>query len=96
MSDQLARSVWICVMRKRTLWGWFGALFWTLALTGCVATGQDVVNKYNQAPLTVRIPLGVSPEEVEEFIVRALERREWHVVSRSPEEVVGTLDHRSY
>ena len=59
-------------------------------------TGQDVVTKYNQAPLTVRIPLGVSPEEVEEAIVRSLVGREWKVVSRSTEEVVGTLNHRSY
>ena len=96
MSNQFTRSAWICVMQKSTLWSWCVALFWTLALTGCVATGEDVVAKYNQAPLSVRIPLGVSPEEVEESIVRSLEGREWHVVSRSPEEVVGTLDHRSY
>jgi hypothetical protein len=76
---------------------WFVGILWIAELTGCSAkTGQDEATKYNQTPLTVSIPSQLSPQQIEEAMVRTLVGREWHVERHSPQEVVGTLNHRSY
>jgi len=85
------------IMSKMTVLIWLIGLLWTVEFTGCsAATGQDVVAKYNQTPLTVNIPSNLSPEQIEEAMVHTLIGREWQVEQRSPQEVVGTLNHRSY
>jgi len=82
---------------KITLLIWFVGLLWTIEFIGCSSTtGQDAVMKYNQTPLTVSIPSNLSPEQVQAAMVRTLVGREWQVEQQSTQEVVGTLNHRSY
>jgi hypothetical protein len=82
---------------KMSLSVWFVGVLWAVALAGCFAkTGQEAVTTYNQTPLTVNIPANLSAKQIEEAMVRAFVGREWHVERQSPEEVVGTLNHRSY
>jgi len=85
------------IMPKVTLLRWLVGFLWMVELTGCFATtGQDVVVKYNQTPLTVSIPSNLSSEQVKAAMVRTLIGREWQVEQQSSQEVVGTLSHRSY
>jgi hypothetical protein len=82
---------------KMSLLVWIVGILWAVALTGCFATTrQEAVGKYNETPLTVSIPSHLTPKQIEEAMVRAFVGREWHVESQSPQEVVGTLKHRSY
>jgi hypothetical protein len=82
---------------KMPLLMWLVGLLWMAEFTGCSAkTGRDVIDKYNQAPLTVSIPSQLSSQQIEEAMVRTLVGREWHVERQSPQEVVGTLNRRSY
>ena len=71
-----------------------------LGVTGCSSTGSqtgvDAVENYNSNPLTVAIPEGVSPEDVEKAMKQTLIGRKWSVVSSSTTEVVGHLDHRAF
>lgn len=82
---------------KMTLLTWLIGILWTMQLTGCfTTTGKDVVAEYNQTPLTVSIPSNLSPEQVKEAMVRTFIGREWQVEQQSLQEVVATLNHRSY
>lgn len=84
-------------MSKAPLWIWLVGLLSMVEFSGCSAkTGQDEVTKYNQAPLTVSIPSQLSPQQIEDAMVRTLVGRKWQVERQSPQEVVGTLNHRSY
>jgi hypothetical protein len=72
-------------------------LSWPLVLGGCVSTiGADAVASYNRAPLTVAVSKDLSPQQVENIMATTLVMRKWTVVQKSPQEVVGTLDHRGY
>ncbi len=51
---------------------------------------------YNQHPLTVAIPTGVTPEAVGEAMIQSFEARKWTVVEASPQRTVGTLKHKGY
>jgi hypothetical protein len=75
----------------------FAVLVWVLGLAGCrTVVGTGAVEKYNQNPLTVTIPGNFSPERVEEVMRQTLRARGWSVVQQSPQEVVGTLNHRNF
>src|SRR5262245_63409792 len=63
-------------------------------VNGQSVMGAEAVQKYNANPLTVAIPPKLGPQEVEEGMVLALRGRKWTVVQQSPQEVVGTLNHR--
>jgi hypothetical protein len=63
-------------------------------VNGQTVMGAEAVQKYNANPLTVAIPPTLGPQEVEEGMVLALRGRKWTVVQQSPQEVVGTLNHR--
>ena len=58
--------------------------------------GVEAVRKYNANPLTVAIPSTLASQEVQEVMTRSLNSRRWTVVQQSPQEVVGTLDHRGF
>jgi hypothetical protein len=62
--------------------------------SGQTIMGAEAARKYNEKPLTVAIPPNVTPQDVEEVMARALTGRKWTVVQQSPQEVVGTLNHR--
>ena len=64
--------------------------------SGQTIMGAEAARKYNEKPLTVAIPPSITPQEVEEVMTRALNGRKWTVVQQSPEEVIGTLDHRGF
>ncbi|QYY36234.1 hypothetical protein [Ruficoccus sp. ZRK36] len=68
------------------------------AFTGCNTTisGSDDVAEYNADPLTVSVAPDVSPQVLQEAMVDTFQERQWTVVSSSPNEVVGTLDHRGF
>jgi hypothetical protein len=70
-------------------------LFAAVPVNGQTAFGAEAVQKYNANPLTVAIPPTLGPQEVEEGMVLALRGRKWTVVQQSPQEVVGTLNHRN-
>lgn len=73
------------------------ALLWTPGpASGQAQRGADAVQKYNAAPLVVAIPSGLKPQDLEEVMVLAFIGRKWTVVERSPQAVVGTLDHRGF
>jgi hypothetical protein len=69
-----------------------------LFLSGCGTSkvGTDAVAAYDANPLTVVIPEGVSPQDLETAMVEALRGREWSIESRNPEAVKGRLNHRNY
>lgn len=69
-----------------------------LVFAGCGGTrvGARAVEKYNQNPLTVNVPPNLSPQAVEDIMVLTLRRRQWTVAQQSPQEVVGTLNHRYF
>jgi hypothetical protein len=64
--------------------------------SGQTIMGAEAARKYNEKPLTVAIPPNVTPQDVEEVMARALTGRKWTVVQQSPQEVIGTLDHRGF
>ena len=73
------------------------ALLWAPVLaTGQTVMGVEAVRKYNANPLTVAIPSTLASQEVQEVMTRSLNSRRWTVVQQSPQEVVGTLDHRGF
>lgn len=91
MSEQTKKN------SRMSLSVWLVGILWVVELTGCFAkTGQEVVTKYNDTPLTVSIPSHLSSKQIEEAMIRTFVGREWQVERHSPEEVVGTLNHRSY
>ena len=70
---------------------------WLAAIAGCsTATGQHVVAEYNRSPLAVPIPSKLSADQVQRLMAQTLVGRKWQVIQQSPEEVIGTLNHRSY
>lgn len=72
-------------------------LLWTAGPIGCsTVVGSGASERYNRNPLTVSIPSGLSAEQVQKVAERALRKRGWQVASSSPQEIVGTLDHRSF
>jgi hypothetical protein len=72
-------------------------LLWTPVLaTGQTVMGAEAVRKYNANPLTVAIPPTLAPQEVKEVMTLTLNSRKWTVAQQSPQEVVGTLDHRGF
>ena len=84
-------------MSKMPVLVWLVGIVWVVELTGCFATtGKEAVMKYNETPLTVSIPSQLTPQQIEEAMIRTLIGREWQVERHSPEEVVGTLNHSSY
>jgi hypothetical protein len=56
----------------------------------------QTAKSYDQHPLTVAIPTGLSPEAVGQAMIQAFEARKWTVVEASPQRTVGTLKHREY
>ncbi len=72
-------------------------LLWAIGPIGCsTVVGAGASERYNQNPLTVSIPSRLSAEQVQKAAEQALRKRDWKVVSSSPQEIVGTLDHRSF
>ncbi len=72
-------------------------LLWTTGSIGCsTVVGGGASERYNQNPLTVSIPPNVSAEQVQKAAEQVLRKRDWQVTSSSPQEIVGTLDHRSF
>jgi hypothetical protein len=69
-------------------------LFAAVPANGQTTFGTEAVQKYNANPLTVAIPPTLGRQEVEEGMVLALRGRKWTVAQQSPQEVVGTLNHR--
>jgi hypothetical protein len=56
----------------------------------------QTAKSYDQHPLTVAIPSGVTPEAVGEAMIQTFEARKWTIVEASPRRTVGTLKHRGY
>jgi hypothetical protein len=56
----------------------------------------QTAKSYDQHPLTVAIPAGVTPEAVREAMIQTFEARKWTVVEASPQRTVGILKHRGY
>ena len=72
-------------------------LFLVVALSGCAGkTGSGALAKYNDNPLMVVIPPGLSPDVVEQVLAKVLVDRKWNVQSHSKDAVVATLKHRKY
>ena len=66
-------------------------------LVGCSGrVGPGAVEKYNENPLTVAIPDGLSDEQVESVMKRTLAARGWQVTQASPQQTDGVLTHRSF
>jgi hypothetical protein len=73
------------------------ALLWTPGpASGQTQVGAEAVQKYNANPLVVAIPSSLKPQDLEEVMALAFIGRKWTVVERSPQAVVGTLDHRGF
>ena len=67
------------------------------SLTGCsTVVGSQAVEKYNQDPLTVPIPAGLSGEQIESAMKQTLVARGWTLGATSPQQTDGTLNHRSF
>jgi hypothetical protein len=74
-----------------------GVLLWAPGpAVGQTIVGGEEARKYNESPLTVPVPPGLSAEDVEQVIVSTLERRNWTVTEHSPQQVVATLVHRGF
>ena len=85
-----------CVRTMAAL-GLVGASLWAPArAVGQTILGAEEVQKYNRNPLTVPVPPGLPPQAVEEVLASTLQGRNWTVVERSPQQVVGTLMHRDF
>ncbi|WOO42316.1 hypothetical protein [Rubellicoccus peritrichatus] len=66
-------------------------------LSGCkTMQGADSVTEYNNSPLTVPVPSGLSEQQVGDAMASVLRGREWNVIESSPNRAVGTLDHRGF
>ena len=66
-------------------------------LVGCnTRVGSYEAEKYNQNPLTVIIPTGLSEERVESVMKHTLTARGWRVDRSSPQQTDGVLNHRSF
>jgi hypothetical protein len=66
-------------------------------LVGCgTRVGSYETEKYNQNPLTVVIPSGLSEERVESVMKHTLSVRGWRVDRSSPQRTDGILNHRSF
>ncbi len=66
-------------------------------LVGCsTRVGSTAAEKYNQNPLTVAIPAGLSGEQIESVMKETLTGRGWQVEKASPQQADGTLNHRSF
>lgn len=73
------------------------ALLWTPGpVSGQTQRGPEAVQKYNAAPLVAAIPSNLKPQDLEEVMALAFIGRGWSVVERSPQTVVGTLNHRGF
>lgn len=81
-------------MKNAMIVSFLGALFLFLA-SGCMS-GKDAAVDYNADPLTVPVPGNLSADQVQSTLARALLGRGWNVVSVSPNEVVGELNHRGF
>jgi hypothetical protein len=67
------------------------------ALVGCnTRVGPNAAAKYDQNPLTVTIPSGLSEEQVEAVMKQTLTARGWQARQISPQQVDGILNHRSF
>ena len=67
------------------------------SLTGCsTVVGSSAVERYNQNPLTVPIPAGLSGEQIESAMKQTLVSRGWTLGATSPQQTDGTLKHRSF
>lgn len=83
-------------MKNAIIATFLGALCLFMA-AGCnTLRGKDAVTKYNSDPLTVPVPGNLSSDQVQSTMARALVGRGWTVVSSTPDEVVGELDHRGF
>lgn len=67
-----------------------------LGACGGAQKGGLSSEQYNAAPLTVPIPQGLDNTAVIEAAEKALLGRKWRIVSKSGDEVVGNLMHRSW
>ena len=73
------------------------ALLLLANFVGCsTRVGSGASAKYNANPLTVAIPDGLSEEQVESVMKRALRSRGWQVTQASPQQTDGVLKHRSF
>jgi hypothetical protein len=72
-------------------------LLWLTSLTGCsTVVGSKAVERYNQDPLTVPIPPGLSEEQIEFAMKQTLVTRGWQLGATSPQQTDGILNHRSF
>jgi hypothetical protein len=58
--------------------------------------GSNAVARYNQNPLTVPIPAGLSEAQIESAMKETLVTRGWELGATSPQQTDGTLHHRSF
>ncbi len=56
----------------------------------------QTAKSYDEHPLTVAIPTGVTPQAVGEATSEAFVARKWTIVEASPQRTVGTLKHKGY
>lgn len=71
--------------------------FLALFIYGCSTNvGSRAVAKYNENPLTVVVPAGLSANIVETAMATTLMGRRWAIQSRSHGTVVANLKHRGY
>ncbi|MDH3599078.1 MAG: hypothetical protein OEU26_05495, partial [Candidatus Tectomicrobia bacterium] len=57
------------------------------SLTGCsTVVGSSAVERYNQNPLTVPIPAGLSGEQIESAMKQTLVSRGWTLGATSPQQ----------
>jgi hypothetical protein len=71
-------------------------VFSGLLLSVVVIAGCQTAKSYEQNPLTVAIPPGVTSQAVSEAMIQAFEARRWTVVEASPQRTVGTMIRRGY
>ncbi len=68
-----------------------------IGLTGCgTVVGSNAADRYNQNPLTVSIPDGLSDEQIESVMKQTLVARGWKLGQTSPQQTDGALQHRSF
>ena len=94
----MKQNVLLSVAKKLTVRSIALIFFFAIGLYGCSTTkiGSRVAADYNEQPLTVVIPAGLSPGIIHNAMISTVVRRRWVVQNHSANEVIANLKHRAF
>ncbi len=75
----------------------FSLLLILVAFQGCESTkGLSASTSYNEAPLTVEVPAGMSSADVQKAMGATFAGRQWTVTDTTGDSMTAILNHRGY